>query len=100
VFRIRSNLHRRLLTNEQNNEFQAGAWANPSLAQQPLYLPAFFTTQMNTVFIGEATSYTHAWIFSALESAVRGTTQLLLDMGLVDEAKEVVETWMARWISV
>lgn len=82
------------------NEFQAGAWAEPQLAQQPLYLKSFFQTEMNTVFIGEHTSYTHAWIFSALESAVRGSTQLLLDMGLVDEAKEVVEKWMARWISV
>ena len=45
-----------------------------------------------------ARSITHAWIFSALDSAVRGTTQLLLDMGLVDEAKQVVETWMGRWI--
>jgi hypothetical protein len=50
------------------------------------------------VLVGEHTSYTHAWIFSALESAVRGTTQLLLDMGLVDEAKEITEFWMARWI--
>lgn len=52
------------------------------------------------MFVGEHTSYTHAWIWSALESAVRGTTQLLLDMGLVDEAKEITEFWMARWISV
>lgn len=29
---------------------------------------------------------------------MRGTTQLLLHMGLVDEAKEVTEFWMARWI--
>ena len=49
---------------------------------------------------GEHTSYTHAWIFSALDSAVRGTTQLLLDMGLVDEAKQIVDTWMGRWISI
>lgn len=84
----------------ENNEYQAGAWAAPTLAQQPLYLQAFFRTEMNTVFVGEHTSYTHAWIFSALESAVRGTTQLLLDMGLVDEAKNITGTWMARWISV
>jgi hypothetical protein len=35
-----------------------------------------------------------------LESAVRGSAQLLLDMGLVDEAKQVTEFWMARWISM
>ena len=49
---------------------------------------------------GEHTRYTHAWIFSALDSAVRGTAQLLLDMGLVDEAKQIVDTWMGRWISI
>jgi hypothetical protein len=38
--------------------------------------------------IGEHTSINHAWIFSALESSVRGVVQLLLDDGLVDEAQE------------
>ncbi|USW51833.1 Putative amine oxidase, FAD/NAD(P)-binding domain superfamily [Septoria linicola] len=82
------------------NEFQAGAWAGPKVGQQDLYLPAYFHTEKHTVFVGEHTSFTHAWIWSALESAVRGTSQLLLDMGCVDEAKEIVETWMARWIDV
>jgi hypothetical protein len=57
-----------------------------------------FANLLCCFIVGEHTSYTHAWIFSALESAVRGTTQLLLDMGLVDEAKEITETWMARWM--
>ena len=83
-----------------NDEFQAGAWASPTMNQQQLYIPAYFQTEKKTVFVGEHTSYTHAWIFSALESAVRGTTQLLLDMGLVDEAKEVTNKWMARWIEM
>jgi hypothetical protein len=39
--------------------------------------------------VGEHTSVNHAWIFSALESATRGVVQLLLEDGLVDEAKEV-----------
>ncbi|CAI6331901.1 unnamed protein product [Periconia digitata] len=82
------------------DEHQAGAWAAPFAGQQDLYLPAYYKTEFQTVFIGEHTSYTHAWIFSALDSAVRGTTQVLLDMGLVDEAKEVVETWMGRWIHI
>lgn len=82
------------------DENQAGAWAAPTPLQQRLYLPAYFQTEMHSVFVGEHTSYTHAWIFSALESAVRGTTQLLLDMGLVDEAKQITEFWMARWISM
>jgi monoamine oxidase len=80
------------------DEHQAGAWAAPTVGQQDLYLPAYYRTEFKSIFIGEHTSYTHAWIFSALDSAVRGTTQLLLDMGLVDEAKQVVDTWMGRWI--
>ncbi|KAK6439750.1 hypothetical protein LTR95_004037 [Oleoguttula sp. CCFEE 5521] len=84
----------------ENNEFQAGAWCGPEVGQQDLYLPAYFHTEQHTVFVGEHTSYTHAWIWSALESAVRGTAQLLLDMGLVDEAKEITEFWMARWITM
>jgi monoamine oxidase len=82
------------------DEHQAGAWAAPLVGQQDLYLPAYYKTEFNTIFVGEHTSYTHAWIFSALDSAVRGTAQLLLDMGLVDEAKQVVDTWMGRWIHV
>ncbi|KAF2196931.1 hypothetical protein GQ43DRAFT_444681 [Delitschia confertaspora ATCC 74209] len=80
------------------DEHQAGAWAAPTVGQQELYIPAYYKTEFNSIFVGEHTSYTHAWIFSALDSAVRGTTQLLLDMGLVDEAKQIVETWMGRWI--
>lgn len=82
------------------DEHQAGAWAAPTVGQQELYLPAYYQTEMSTIFVGEHTSYTHAWIFSALDSAVRGTSQLLLDMGLVDEAKQIVETWMGRWIHI
>ena len=82
------------------DEHQAGAWASPFVGQQDLYLPAYFQTEWKTIFIGEHTSYTHAWIFSALDSAVRGSVQLLLELGLVDEAKEIVNTWMARWISI
>ncbi|KAG9254385.1 uncharacterized protein F5Z01DRAFT_681435 [Emericellopsis atlantica] len=82
------------------DEHQAGAWASPTVGQQELFIPAYHKTELNTIFIGEHTSITHAWIFSALESAVRGTTQLLLELGLVDEAKQVVDTWMARWITV
>lgn len=82
------------------DEHSAGAWASPTVGQQELFIPAYHQTEKQTIFVGEHTSITHAWVFSALESAVRGTTQLLLDLGLVDEAKEVVDTWMARWITV
>ncbi|KAL4923175.1 uncharacterized protein BDV17DRAFT_296600 [Aspergillus undulatus] len=84
----------------ETDSHQAGAWASPFVGQQELYLPAYYNTEFKTIFIGEHTSYTHAWIFSALDSAVRGTTQLLLDLGLVDEAKQIVEEWMGRWIKV
>ncbi|KAI9370252.1 flavin-containing amine oxidoreductase-domain containing protein [Aspergillus egyptiacus] len=84
----------------ETDEHQAGAWASPYVGQQDLYLPAYYQTEFKTIFIGEHTSYTHAWIFSALDSAVRGTTQLLLDLGLVDEAKQVVHEWMGRWIKL
>ena len=77
---------------------QVGAWADPVVGQQEEYLPAYYQTEFKTIFVGEHTSYTHAWVFSALDSTVRGTAQLLLDLGLVDEAKEIVETWMGRWI--
>ncbi|KAH7151763.1 L-amino-acid oxidase [Dactylonectria estremocensis] len=82
------------------DEHHAGSWASPITGQQQLYIPAFWRTEFNTVFIGEHTSYTHAWIFSALESATRGTVQMLLDLGLVDEAKQITQTWMARWITL
>ncbi|OLN81297.1 L-amino-acid oxidase 1 [Colletotrichum chlorophyti] len=84
----------------EQDEHHAGAFAVPIVPQQQLYLPAFWQTEFNTVFIGEHTSFTHSWVFSALESSTRGTVQMLLDLGLVDEAKEITRTWMARWISV
>ncbi|KAI8932973.1 hypothetical protein NX059_010441 [Plenodomus lindquistii] len=84
----------------EHDEHHAGSWAVPVVPQQQLYLPAFWRTEWNTVFVGEHTSYTHSWVFSALESAVRGSVQMLLDVGLVDEAKSVNRRWMARWIDL
>ncbi|PBP21190.1 l-amino-acid oxidase [Diplocarpon rosae] len=83
-----------------HDEHHAGSVAVPTVTQQELYLPAYWKTEFHTVYIGEHTAYTHAWVFSALESAVRGSVQMLLDMGLIDEAKEVTNTWMARWIDL
>lgn len=84
----------------EQDEHHAGAFTMQIFAQSDLYLPAFYRTEFNTVFIGEAATFTHTWIFSALEAATRGTVQLLLDMGLVDEAKQITNTWMTRFISV
>jgi monoamine oxidase len=84
----------------EKDEHHAGAFTMQIFGQQTLYLPAFYQTEFNTVFIGEAATFTHTWTFSALESATRGTVQLLLDMGLVDEAKQITNTWMARWIEL
>ncbi|KAK0739515.1 flavin-containing amine oxidoreductase-domain containing protein [Apiosordaria backusii] len=79
---------------------EGASWADPTVGQHQLYLPEYFKTHHNMIFIGEHTSYTHAWIASALESGIRGSVQLLLELGLVDEAKATVEKWMARWIEV
>ncbi|KAL7623166.1 hypothetical protein AAE478_006847 [Parahypoxylon ruwenzoriense] len=80
--------------------YEGGGWASPTVGQHQLYLPEYFKTYNNMIFVGEQTSYTHAWIASALESGIRGGVQLLLELGLVDEAKATVEKWMARWIDV
>ena len=34
----------------EHNEFQAGAWASPTVGQQQMYLPAYFHTEKHTVF--------------------------------------------------
>ncbi|KAH0614321.1 uncharacterized protein H6S33_006207 [Morchella sextelata] len=82
------------------DENAAASWAAPGVGQHELYIPSYFETENNVIFIGEHTAYTHAWISSALESAVRGTVQLMLEMGLVDEAKNITSTWMSRWMVV
>ncbi|KAF5007855.1 hypothetical protein FDECE_5770 [Fusarium decemcellulare] len=79
---------------------QSGSWASPTAGQHQLYIPEYFKTYNKMIFVGEHTSYTHAWIASALDSGIRGAVQLLLELGLVDEAKQAVEKWMARWIEV
>lgn len=82
------------------DEFTSASWARPAAGEHRLFIPEYYKTHNSTIFIGEHTSFTHAWIASALESAVRGTVQLLLELGLVDEAKKVTQTWMGRWIDV
>ncbi|KAK4164276.1 putative L-amino-acid oxidase [Cladorrhinum sp. PSN259] len=79
---------------------EGASWADPTVGQHQIYLPEYFKTHNNMIFIGEHTSYTHAWIASALESGVRGSVQLLLELGLVDEAKATAEKWMGRWIDL
>ncbi|KAL3431270.1 hypothetical protein BDV09DRAFT_198889 [Aspergillus tetrazonus] len=82
------------------DEHTATAWCRPDVEQHRLYIPAYHQTEHNTIFVGEHTAPTHAWVSSSLQSAVRGVVQLLLELGLVDEAKEVNERWMARWIKL
>ncbi|TWU71953.1 hypothetical protein ED733_000713 [Metarhizium rileyi] len=74
----------------------AGAWANPSVGQHELYIPEYFKVHKNLIFVGEHTSYTHGWISSALDSGVRGGVQMLLELGLVDEAKAAAKKWLDR----
>lgn len=72
-----------------SDPLEMGSWASPFVGQHKLYMSAYYQTEKNFIFIGEHTSFTHAWIASALESSIRGTVQLLLELGLVDEAKEI-----------
>ncbi|KAG4289802.1 L-amino-acid oxidase [Fusarium proliferatum] len=81
------------------DEHTATSWCRPDVEQHNLYIPAYHQTEYNTMFIGEHTAPTHAWISSAIYSAARGTIQLLLELGMVDEAKEINLRWMGRWIN-
>ncbi|KAG5205922.1 L-amino acid oxidase LaoA [Trichophyton interdigitale] len=80
------------------DEHSATSWCRPDVGQHKLYIPAYHHTEHNTIFIGEHTAPTHAWISSSLHSAVRGSIQLLLELGMVEEAKQLNHRWMGRWI--
>lgn len=82
------------------DQHTATAWCRPDVEQHRLYIPAYHQTEHNTIFIGEHTAPTHAWVSSSLHSSVRGSIQLLLELGLVDEAKELNKRWMGRWIKL
>jgi monoamine oxidase len=82
------------------DEHTATSWCRPDVEQHKLYIPAYHQTEHNTIFIGEHTAPTHAWVSSSLHSSVRGSIQLLLELGLVDEAKELNQKWMGRWIKL
>ncbi|KAF9891054.1 hypothetical protein FE257_004989 [Aspergillus nanangensis] len=76
------------------DEYTATSWCRPDVEQHRLYIPAYHRMEHRTIFLGEHTAPTHAWVSSALQSAV----QLLLELGLVDEAKRLNRQWMGRWI--
>ncbi|KAG5988818.1 hypothetical protein E4U43_004625 [Claviceps pusilla] len=80
--------------------YAVGAFANPSAGQHELYMPMYMQVHKNMIFIGEHTSYTHGWISSALDSGIRGAVQMMLELGLVDEAKAAVKKWMVPWIQI
>ncbi|KAJ5554754.1 hypothetical protein N7535_007200 [Penicillium sp. DV-2018c] len=82
------------------DEHTATSWCRPDVAQHELYIPAYHQTEHNTIFIGEHTAPTQAWVSSSLHSSVRGSIQLLLELGLVDEAKDLNQRWMGRWIKL
>ncbi|KAL2132258.1 hypothetical protein VTI74DRAFT_3998 [Chaetomium olivicolor] len=64
--------------------------ADPSIWQHKLHIPEYSKTYDGLIFIGEYASYTPAWIASALESGIRGSVQLLLELGLLDKTKDTV----------
>ncbi|QPH15890.1 hypothetical protein C2857_000409 [Epichloe festucae Fl1] len=80
--------------------FAAGAFANPSTGQHELYMPQYLQVHKNMIFVGEHTSYTHGWMSSAIDSGIRGAVQMMLELGLVDEAKAAVKKWMVPWIKI
>ncbi|KIX04782.1 uncharacterized protein Z518_05653 [Rhinocladiella mackenziei CBS 650.93] len=80
--------------------YEYAGWAQASVGMRQAFLPDFFRTEQGCILSGEATSFTSSWIASALESGIRAAVQLLLQLGLVDEAKVAVEKWMARWIEI
>lgn len=82
------------------DEHSATSWCRPSVEQHRLYIPSYHRTEHNTIFIGEHTAPTHAWISSSLHSAARGSVQLLLELGMVEEAKKINKQWMGRWIGL
>jgi monoamine oxidase len=41
----------------ETDEHQAGAWAAPLAGQQDLYLPAYYKTEFQTIFIGKCPSF-------------------------------------------
>lgn len=82
------------------DEHIAASWCRPSIMQHKPYMAAYHNIEQNIIFIGEHTAPTHAWVSSSLHSSVRGSVQLLLDLGLIDEAKELNRRWMGRWIKL
>ncbi|KAM0335358.1 hypothetical protein ACHAQA_000403 [Verticillium albo-atrum] len=80
--------------------YSAGGWANPTVGMHQLYIPEYHKTHKNMIFVGEHTSVIHGWVSPAIESGIRGAVQLLLELGLVDEAHDAVEKWLARWIDI
>ncbi|KAL4908822.1 hypothetical protein BDW74DRAFT_187332 [Aspergillus multicolor] len=83
---------------EKVGEYYAGDYERLCWLQDEHTATAWCWPDHNTIFIGEHTVPTLAWVLSSLQSAVRGVVQLLLELGLVDEAKEVNQRWMGRWI--
>ncbi|OAL36815.1 hypothetical protein AYO20_03870 [Fonsecaea nubica] len=71
------------------DQYETISWASPDIGMRKAFIPAFFKTEQGIIMSGEGTSYTSSWISSALESGVRASVQLLLELGLVDEAKAV-----------
>ncbi|KAL0262022.1 hypothetical protein SLS55_003457 [Diplodia seriata] len=82
------------------DEHTATSWCRPDVEQHKLYIPAYHRTEHNTIFVGEHTAPTQAWVSSSLHSSVRGSVQLLLELGLIEEAKELNQRWMGRWIKM
>lgn len=41
------------------DEFESASWASPTVGRHKLYIPAYYRTGHETIFVGEHTSFTH-----------------------------------------
>ncbi|KAI9256492.1 hypothetical protein BDA99DRAFT_561940 [Phascolomyces articulosus] len=78
------------------------AWADPSPGQRKLFFSSYFQDYtQGFVFIGEHTDIKQSWISSALHSAIRGVTMVLVEHGYIYEAKQLVHHWNAtHWLKI
>ena len=82
--------------------FAGAAWADPSAGQRQLFMSSYVKDYtQGLIFIGEHTDIKQAWISSALHSAIRGVTMILVEYGYIFEAKKLVHHWNATsWIKI
>ncbi|KAG2220627.1 hypothetical protein INT45_014057 [Circinella minor] len=84
------------------DSFAGAAWADPSAGQRQLFISSYLKDYtQGLVFIGEHTDIKQSWISSALHSAIRGVTMILVEYGYIVEAKQLIHHWNAtHWLKI